>query len=62
MKCSSAFRRGRPFRKRDRMKFSSDEFYFKSPQEMGDLFKELPGGLDPYGGDRRTMQPGIEIR
>ena len=29
----------------DRMKFSSDEFYFKSPQEMADLFKNTPEAL-----------------
>ncbi|NWF92371.1 MAG: DNA polymerase III subunit alpha [Syntrophaceae bacterium] len=29
----------------DRMKFSSDEFYFKSPEEMADLFKDMPEAL-----------------
>ena len=29
----------------DRMKFSSDEFYFKSPEEMADLFKDTPEAL-----------------
>lgn len=30
---------------KDRMKFSSDEFYFKSPEEMAFLFKEVPEAL-----------------
>ncbi|MEW6375399.1 MAG: DNA polymerase III subunit alpha, partial [Thermodesulfobacteriota bacterium] len=29
----------------DRMKFSSDEFYFRSPQEMTDLFKNIPEAI-----------------
>ena len=29
----------------NRMKFSSDEFYFKSPEEMADLFKDNPEAL-----------------
>ena len=29
----------------NRMKFSSDDFYFRSPDEMGNLFKELPEAL-----------------
>jgi DNA polymerase-3 subunit alpha len=27
------------------MKFSSDEFYFKSPQEMADLFRDIPEAI-----------------
>ena len=34
---------GKTLQDSDRMKFSSDEFYFKSPQEMADLF---PNNLD----------------
>ncbi len=33
---------GKTLQETDRMKFSSEEFYFKSPQEMGDLFREVP--------------------
>ncbi len=29
----------------DRLKFPSDEFYFKSPKEMEELFKEIPEAL-----------------
>lgn len=29
-----------------RMKFQTEEFYLKSPQEMGDLFKETPEALE----------------
>jgi DNA polymerase-3 subunit alpha len=36
---------GKTFNDRDRMKFSSEEFYFKSPQEMRDLFKNVPEAL-----------------
>ena len=36
---------GKTLHDSDRMKFSSDEFYFKSPQEMADLFKEHPEAL-----------------
>jgi DNA polymerase-3 subunit alpha len=33
---------GKTLQDKDRMKFSSDEFYFKSPQEMIDLFQNTP--------------------
>jgi DNA polymerase-3 subunit alpha len=33
---------GKTLQESDRMKFSSDEFYFKSPQEMADLFQSTP--------------------
>ncbi len=29
-----------------RLSFSSDDFYFKSPQEMADRFRDLPGALE----------------
>ena len=29
----------------NRMRFQTDEFYFKSPQEMKDLFKEIPEAI-----------------
>ncbi len=33
---------GKTLQDKDRMRFSSDEFYFKSPQEMSDLFPNHP--------------------
>jgi DNA polymerase-3 subunit alpha len=36
---------GKTLSDKDRMKFSSDEFYFKSPEEMADLFKDIPQAL-----------------
>ncbi len=36
---------GKTLQDSDRMKFSSDEFYFKSPQEMADLFQNDPEAL-----------------
>ena len=33
---------GKTLQETDRMKFSSEEFYFKSPREMGDLFRDVP--------------------
>ena len=36
---------GKTLQESDRMRFSSEEFYFKSPQEMGDLFKEVPEAM-----------------
>ena len=37
---------GKTLQDSDRMKFSSDEFYFKSPQEMADLFPNNPEAID----------------
>ncbi len=31
---------------KDRMKFPSDEFYFKSPKEMAELFPEIPEAIE----------------
>jgi DNA polymerase-3 subunit alpha len=36
---------GKTLQDSDRMKFSSDEFYFKSPQEMADLFRNAPEAI-----------------
>ncbi len=36
---------GKTLSDNDRMKFSSDEFYFKSPEEMTHLFKDIPEAL-----------------
>ena len=53
---------GKTLQEADRMKFSSEEFYFKSPQEMRELFQEPFRGVGPHAGDRGSLQPGIEIR
>ena len=36
---------GKTLNDQGRMKFSAEEFYFKSPEEMADLFKEYPEAL-----------------
>jgi len=36
---------GKTLQDSDRMKFPSDEFYFKSPQEMADLFQSTPEAI-----------------
>jgi len=36
---------GKTLQDSQRMKFSSDEFYFKSPQEMADLFQSTPEAI-----------------
>jgi len=36
---------GKTLQDNDRMRFSSDEFYFKSPQEMADLFPNAPEAI-----------------
>ena len=36
---------GKTLQDSDRMRFSSDEFYFKSPQEMTDLFQNIPEAI-----------------
>ena len=36
---------GKTLQETDRMRFSSEEFYFKSPQEMADLFQSVPEAL-----------------
>jgi DNA polymerase-3 subunit alpha len=36
---------GKTLQDSDRMKFQSEEFYFKSPQEMADLFKPVPEAI-----------------
>jgi DNA polymerase-3 subunit alpha len=37
---------GKTFADEKRMKLSTDEFYFKSPEQMRDLFKDLPESCD----------------
>jgi len=36
---------GKTLQDGDRMRFSSDQFYFKSPQEMADLFQNIPEAI-----------------
>jgi len=36
---------GKTLQDSDRMRFSSDEFYFKSPQEMANLFRDTPEAI-----------------
>ncbi len=36
---------GKTLNDKDRMKFSSDEFYFRSPQEMMELFRDIPEAI-----------------
>lgn len=36
---------GKTLSDRERMRFSSDEFYFRSPQEMMDLFRDTPEAI-----------------
>ncbi len=36
---------GKTLQDPDRMRFQTDEFYFKSPEEMGELFSDLPEAL-----------------
>lgn len=36
---------GKTLNDKDRMRFSSDEFYFRSPQEMMDLFRDIPEAI-----------------
>jgi DNA polymerase-3 subunit alpha len=36
---------GKTLSDKERMKFSSDEFYFKSPEEMASLFQDIPQAL-----------------
>ncbi len=40
---------GKTLQDSDRMRFSSDEFYFKSPQEMADLFQNIPEAIAHTG-------------
>ena len=61
MRFSSAFRPERPSRIASRMSFSSEEFYFKSPEEMADLFKDCPEAITNTR-DCRAVQPGAPIR
>lgn len=37
---------GKTIKDEDRMRFSSEELYFKSPEEMGSLFKSIPESIE----------------
>ena len=41
---------GRLLADEERMRYGTDEFYYKSPQEMAELFREIPGAV------RRTVE------
>jgi DNA polymerase-3 subunit alpha len=51
---------GKTLSDKDRMKFSSDEFYFKSPEEMSSLFKDIPQALSHTM--EITEQCNLELR
>ncbi len=51
---------GKTLQDSDRMRFSSDEFYFKSPQEMADLFQNIPEAIAHTG--EIAEQCNLEIR
>jgi len=51
---------GKTLQDADRMKFPSDEFYFKSPQEMADLFQNIPEAIGHTG--EIAEQCNLEIR
>ena len=39
-----------------RMKFATDQFYFKTAEEMAQVFRELPDARYAHGGHRRALQ------
>ena len=39
-----------------RMRFATDQFYFKTAEEMAQVFGELPEALDAHRGHRRALQ------
>ena len=45
-----------------RLKFDTDEFYLKSPQEMRALFSQWPGGVRRDARDRRVLRPDAGVR
>jgi DNA polymerase-3 subunit alpha len=51
---------GKTLQDNDRMKFSSDEFYFKSPKEMAELFQNIPEAIGHTG--EIAEQCNLEIR
>lgn len=51
---------GKTLQDHDRMKFPSDEFYFKSPQEMMDLFQNIPEAV--FHTNEIAEQCNLEMR
>ena len=51
---------GKTLQESDRMRFASDEFYFKSPQEMADLFQNVPEAIAHTG--EIADQCNLELR
>ncbi|NWG04830.1 MAG: DNA polymerase III subunit alpha [Syntrophaceae bacterium] len=51
---------GKTLQDQDRMKFPSDEFYFKSPQEMFDLFQDTPEAI--FHTNEIAEQCNLEMR
>jgi len=51
---------GKTLQDSHRMKFSSDEFYFKSPQEMADLFQSTPEAI--FHTSKIAEQCNLEMR
>ena len=39
-----------------RMKFATDQFFFKTAEEMAQVFGEIPGSARTHGGDRGALQ------
>ncbi len=39
-----------------RMKFATDQFYFKTAKEMAEVFREVPDARQPHRGYRRALQ------
>jgi len=40
----------------NRMKFQTDQFYFKTAAEMAQVFGEIPESAQPHRGHRRALQ------
>ena len=53
---------GKTLQETQRMRFPSEEFYFKSPEEMTDLFQDCPDAIANTRVDCGTVQPGTPIR
>ncbi len=51
---------GKTLQDNDRMRFPSDEFYFKSPEEMAGLFRNVPGAIAHTG--EIAEQCNLEMR
>ena len=49
---------GRP----DRMRYATDQLYFKSPEEMAALFADAPEALAQHARGRRALRPEARLR